>query len=158
MSEVQFNRSFAAENGDQNINFALFFIDFVDSTEEVGKGTFINFNRFSKREGGFVFGSFHRNELFDGFNFFFRNGGGFFANTDESGNSWGGANGKPRLVVDDHFDEHVTRENLFFNGFLLAFFDLDFFLSGDQNFKNFIFDIHGIKAVAKFVDDFEFVA
>ncbi len=87
-----------------------------------------------------------------------REGGGLVAGADKTGNSLGGAHRKPGLVVHDHANQHVTGENLFFNFGFLALFDVDFILSGDEDFKDTIFELHGLDTLLKVVGNFTLVA
>ena len=81
-------------------------------------------------------------EVHDGFNFCFGEGAWLVGYAHKAGDACCGADGKPGIIGDDHFDEHVAGEGFFFDGRFFTFLNLYFFLGGDKNFKDFVSKSH----------------
>lgn len=94
----------------------------------------------------------------NGVNFFLGDWGGIVASANKAGNALGSADGQPRIVGDDHLDEHVSGEDLFFDGGFFTLVDLDLFLSGDQKFIDVVGQTHGFNFGFESVGGADFMA
>ena len=158
MEEVEFDGGFAAEDGDEDPDFALAFVQVVYRAQEIGERSFDDFDGFADGKGGFVFGSGLGHKFHDGVDFGFGQGSGLLTDADKAGYPLCGTDCQPGIVVDDHFDQHVAGEELFFDGFFLAVMNFDLVLGGDQQLKHLVFQIHGFDPGGEGEGDFVFVA
>lgn len=133
LEEVEFDRGFAAEDRDKDSDFTFVLVNLVDSTEHVGEWTFDNLDCFANRESGLEFWSLLRDVFLDGVDFLLGKTSGSAASANEASDALGGADGEPRVIVDFHPNEEVSREDFFLDGGLFTFVDFDFFLGGDEN-------------------------
>lgn len=127
-------------------------------TQEIGERTIGDFDGFANGKARFEFGSGLSDEFLDGGNLFFGEGSGLVAGADKAGDTLGGTDSQPRVVVEDHFEKHIPGKDLFFDGRFLAGFDVNFVLSGDKNFEDFVFYLHGFDTLDQSLGNFGFMA
>lgn len=136
----------------------MLFVDFFNRAQKVGKRTVGDFDSFADGEVGFEFGGAQRGELHNGFDFRWREGGGFGANANETGDTLGGTDDQPGIVVYGHFDQEITGEDFFANFGFFAVADDDFVLGGDHEFEELVGLAQSSDSLAKGFCDTGFVA
>lgn len=97
-------------------------------------------------------------ELHDGIDFFFGKGGGAVPDADEGGDTRGGSDDQPGIVVKNHANKNVAGENFLFNLFLFTSFNSDCVASGDDNVKDSPGNFHGFDSLLNGSGNFVFVA
>src|SRR5438105_5860678 len=158
LEKVELDWRFAAEEGHQHADFALFWVDVVDHTDEVGKRAIDHLDALALGEADLDLGRLLADLLEDLFDFLVlqrRRAGG---RAHEASHSWRIAHNIPRVVVHGHLDHDVARVNLLLHGAALTVFDLDLFLSGNDHLKDLVLDAHGLDAVLEVGLDLVLVA
>jgi len=143
LEEVELDGSFASKNTDQDCDLALGVVDGRDGSKEVGERSFNDADGFAHGEGGLELGSSLLAKGGDSLNFVFGKRGGLIGGADEASNTLGGADSEPGVIGDNHTNEHITREKLFFDGGFLTFIDFDLFLSWNEDFVDEVLKTHG---------------
>ena len=84
-----------------------------------------------------------RLDLQDAFHFFARQWCGSGAQADEAGHTRRVAHHVPRVVIELHAGHQIAREDLLGHDLLLAVFELDDVLDGDDDLEDALFHVHG---------------
>lgn len=113
LENVDFDGSLPFKEGDENTDFATFFINSIDSTNEVGEGTTGDLNHFTGSESSLESGLVFLRSFEDLLNFSLGDGGGLIANAHEASNSLGGTDGNPGIIFQNHLDVDITGVGLF---------------------------------------------
>lgn len=89
LEKVEFHWGFASKNRDEDADFALVFVERIDSADKVGKGTLDDFDGVAQIVASFIFGSGHVHEFHDGGHFCFGERSGLITYTDKGGDALG---------------------------------------------------------------------
>ncbi len=132
-------------------------VDVVNGADEINKGARGDFDDVANTKRGLVFWFVFGGSFDNLVNFGLGNRGGFIFDTNKTGNSGGGADGDPGIVVEDHLDEDITGESFFLGFDFLATANGHFRLDGDDGLEDAILKTHGFESGFESIDDFIFV-
>src|SRR6202049_5203089 len=147
--ELEFDRSFAAEDGDQRADLLLLGLDLVDDAGEIKERAARYLDAIALGEVDLELRRLDAHLFEDRLHFFFLKRDGFLAGTgraDKAGDAGRVTHDVPRRVVHVHLDQNVARENFLRRDLALAVFEFDFVFHRDEHAENLVRHVHRMDA------------
>src|SRR4030042_2203054 len=153
LQKVQFDGRLATEDGDEHLHASLFPVDLVHLAVEVLERAVGDFHALTDLHIHLVLRFLHAHAAQQVVHLESRERRRHGASTDESGDVRGVADHVPRIVVHDHFHEHVAGVDLLFHDLALAAFDADLLLLRHEHLEDLVLESEGFDALLQVARD-----